>query len=288
MLGAPSDMKARWLFGIAIGLAAVYFSVGAYVLRFRLESVLLPHTSAPASPPAPELQPLGHNGELFVRRYGIPRLGCVLFFPGQHGNLTAYQRDLFPAFAARGIEVLAVAYPGQDGASGIASLTHIQALATEAVSAAGAVCPEHSVVLYGRSLGAMVAAYSAANHRPAGLILEGAAPSLSSAVRRRLSSHWYSLPWMALPVSSLLRQEFSLAKALLATPSTPVVCFQGTADAEAPLGDLQDAPDLGKLRIIVVPGGTHASTYELAKDRIVETVMSMLRHSTRSGGQVHL
>lgn len=270
-------MKVRWLFGIAIGLAAAYFSVGAYVLRFRLESVLLSPTSAPASPPAPELQPLGHSGELFVRRYGVPRLGCVLFFPGQHGNLPAYQRDLFPAFAARGIEVLAVAYPGQDGASGTASLTHFQSLATEAVAAASAVCPEHSVVLYGRSLGAMVAAYSAANHRPAGLILEGAAPSLSSAVRMRLSSHWYSVAWAALPVPSLLRQEFSLAQALSAIPSIPVVLFQGTADTETPPRALQNARGLGKLHIIMVSDGTHTSTYELARDQIVETAVSMLR-----------
>lgn len=276
-LDAPSDMKACWLFHIAIGLAAMYFFAGAYALRFRLDSMLLPHTSAPASPFAPELQPLGHSGELFVRRYGVPRLGCVLFFPGRHGNLPAYQRQLFPAFLAHGIEVLEVAYPGQDGAPGTASLAHMQALTTAAISAAGTVCPEHSLVLYGRSLGAMMAAYSAAHHRPAGLILEGAAPSLSSAVRMRLSVHWYTAPWVVLPVSSLLRKEFSLAQALTAASSTPVVSFQGTADIETPLRSLQSAPGLGTLRIVVVPGGTHSDTYKLARDRIVETAVSMLR-----------
>jgi hypothetical protein len=123
----------------------------------------------------------------------------------------------------------------------------------------------------------MMAAYSAAHHRPAGLILEGAAPSLSSAVRMRLSLHWYTAPWVVLPVSSLLRKEFTLAQALSAAPFTPVMSFQGAADTETPLKSLQSAPGLGTLRIVVVPGGTHSDTYELARDRIVETAASMLR-----------
>jgi len=262
---------------MAAGLAAAYFSLGASMLRFGLESMLLPHTNAPVSPSAPGLLPLGHRGELLVRRYGTPRLGCVLFFPGRHGDLPAYRRDLFPAFVARGIEVLAVAYPEQDGAPGIASLARMQALAMVAIPEADTACPDQPVILYGRSFGAMVAAYSAANHQPAGLILEAAAPSLSSAVRTRLLSHWYSAAWAILPVSSLLRQEFTLAHALSATPSTPVVSFQGTADTQTPLEALRQAPGLGKLHVVAIPGGTHADTYELAKGRIVDAAVSMLR-----------
>jgi len=50
--------------------------------------MLIPHTRAPASPPASELLP-GHHDELLVRRHGMPRLGCVLFFPERHGDLSA-------------------------------------------------------------------------------------------------------------------------------------------------------------------------------------------------------
>lgn len=267
--------KVRWFLGIACGLVALYFGIGACVLHFGLESLLLPRTAARAS--LAPLRALDHGGELWVRRYGKARLGCVMFFPGRHGNLPGYERSLFPAFTARGIAVLAVAYPGQDGAPGAPRLSHLEGIYEHAFPAASMACRGHPVVLYGRSLGAMVASYSAADHRPAGLILEGAAPSLSSAVKAHLASHWYSAPWAALPVPLLLPRDFSLAQALSPGRTTPVVCFQGAADAETPLSALQGEPGLEGLHIVVVPGGTHASTYAVAENRIVEEAVSMLR-----------
>ena len=112
-------------------------------------------------------------------------------------------------------------------------------------------------------------------------ILEGAAPSLSVAVRRRLASHGYSAAWAALPVASLLGHDFALARALSAATPTPGVVFQGSADAETPLEALRAAPGLGRVRIVVVPEGTHSNTYELAKDRIVATAVAMLRQPRR-------
>ena len=276
-LGALGNMKVRWLLGIATGLAAMYFGIGAYVLHFRLESLLLPHTVAPNSPASPTLQSIGQNGKLLVRRYGEARLGCVMFFPGQHGNLQSYENSLFPSFTAQGIAVLAVAYPGQDGALGAADFLSLESLYTQAFSAATAACQGRPVVLYGRSFGAMVASYSAANHQAAGLILESAAPSLSTAVRVRLASHWYSAPLIALPISALLPRKFSLAQALSRIQSTPTVCFQGSADRETPLLSLQNDPSLNGLRIFVVSGGTHADTYVVAESKIVEQAVSMLR-----------
>ena len=271
-------MRTRSLIGAAAVLVAMYFCTGIYLLRFRLELFLLPHTDAPTSPSAPPLQSIDGRADTFlVRRYGEPREGCVLFFPGQHGELRAYETQLFPAFTNRGIAVLAVAYPGQDGAPGAPNLEQIQALGMRTVAAASAVCGERRVVLYGRSLGSMVAAYSAADHQPAGLILEGAAPSLASAIRSRLKAHWYLAPLAALPISTLLAHDFSLEEALSQTRLTQAVDFQGTADSETPLSTLRSAPGLGKLHIIEVPGGTHSTTYRLAEHQIVETAVSMLR-----------
>ena len=256
-----------------------YLGIGACMLHFRLEALLVPRTAATASSTSPRLQTIGRSGELPIRRYGEAHLGCVLFFPGQHGHLPGYERSLFPAFNARGIAVLAVAYPGQDGAPGIADFSSLESLYGQAFPAARAACQDRPVVLVGRSFGAMVASYGAANHRPAGLILEGAALSLSSAIRTRLRSRWYSAPWAVLPISSLLPRDFSLGQALSLAGSTPVVCFQGTADVDTPLSALQNDPALEKLRIVAVRGGTHADTYVMARDRIVEEAVSMLRQA---------
>ena len=261
-------MKARSFLAIAAALTATYFAVGAYVLRFKLEQQLLPHTNSVQSPPAP-----------ILRRYGEPNLGCVLFFPGQHGNLTDYQRDLFPAFTSRGIAVLDVAYPGQDGTSGNPNIDAIQATAQRALDAAHSTCGERKVVVYGRSFGSMVAAYSIINHPQVGLILEAASPSLSSAVQTRLKSRWYLAPLTILPISSLLKHDFSLAQALRGSQPTPTVVFQGTSDAQTPISALQTGTGLEKLHIVAVLNGTHSNTFLLAKDQIVETAVLMLKGS---------
>ena len=256
----------------------MYFSVGIYVLRFRLDSLVLPHTDASTSSFAPILRRIGgRNGSLLIRRYGVPRVGCVLFFPGQHGNIPGYEANLFPAFTAQGIAVLAVAYPGQDGAPGVSNLDQVQALAAQAVTIASDTCGKDRVVVYGRSLGSMVAAFSVKNHSPSGLILEGAAPSLSSAIRSRLASHWYLAPMTILPISKLLAHDFALAEALPRISSTPVVVFQGTEDSETPLSTLRANTRLLRLLIIAVPGATHSTTYRLVERQIVETSVSMLR-----------
>jgi len=49
------------------------------------------------------------------------------------------------------------------------------------------------------------------------------------------------------------------------------------AATQTPLKALRQAPGLGKLHVIAVPGGTHADTYELTRGRIVDAAVSMLR-----------
>lgn len=256
----------------------MYFCAGIYVLRFHLEPLLVPRADAPTLPSIPPLQSIGgHEETLLVRRYGVPRVGCVLFFPGQHGSIPGYDTQLFPAFTGHGIAVLAVAYPGQDGAPGALDLKQMRALGMRTLAAASAICGEHRVIVYGRSLGSMVAAYSVASHQPAGLILEGTTPSLASAIRLRLRVHWYLAPLAALPVSTLLAHDFSLKEALSQTPLKQAVAFQGTADSETPLSALRITPGLEKLRIVEVRGGTHSTTYRLAEHQMVEMAESMLR-----------
>lgn len=272
-------MRIRTLLLTIAALVFLYFVVGAYLLRFALEPLVLPHVPPSAHTTAPLLiRSSGDDGSaMLVRRYGTPTVGCVVFFPGQHGILSKYEKDLFPAFSAQGIAVLAIAYPGQNGAYGTSHLPEILALVTQVIASAQAICPHHRVVLYGRSLGSMVAAYAAARSHPTGLILESAAPSFSSAIRLRLNARWYLAPLALLPVSRLLPHDYSLAEALASTLGVPAVVFQGTADSETPLSVLRAAGVPGNLRLVMVSGGSHSTTYLLARGRIIQMTLSMLR-----------
>lgn len=269
-------MRLRTLFAAGALLVTIYFGIGAYLLRYRLAPFVLPHTETPTA--APALRSLDGRADAFlIRRYGEPREGCVLFFPGQHGELRAYETGLFHAFTERGIAVLAVAYPGQDGAPGAPDLKRLQTRGMQTLAAAKAVCGEHRVVLYGRSLGSGVAAYSAAGQGSAGLMLEATAPSLASVIRMRLKKHWFLAPWAVLPMSTLLAGDYSLNEALAQTQLASVVDYQGMADDETPLSALRAAPGLGKLHVVEVFSGTHSTTYRLAEGQMVETARSMLR-----------
>lgn len=272
-------MRIRALLLMVAAFVLLYFVAGACFLRFGLEPLLVPHATPSVQTSAPLFQRVsGDSGSaMLVRRYGTPRVGCVIFFPGQHGIISSYERNLFPAFSAQGIAVLAIAYPGQNGAPGKTRLSEILTLAARVASFAQAKCPGHRVVLYGRSFGSMVAAYTARRCHPAGLILESAAPSLSSAIRLRLNSRWYLAPLQLLPVSSLLAHDYSLAGALSRVQDVPAVLFQGTADIETPLEAFRSAGLPSNLRIVVVSGGTHANTYVLARNRLIQSALSMLR-----------
>lgn len=258
----------------------LYFMVGACFLRFGLESLVLPSVAPSAhSSSSPPLRISGDDGNtVLIQRYGTPKEGCVVFFPGQHGLISVYEKSLFPAFYNGGIAVFAVAYPGQNGAPGKSRhLSEIMALASQAAASVQASCMGHRVVLYGRSLGSMVAAYAAVRSHPAGLILESTAPSFSSAIRLRLNARWYLAPLALLPVSRLLAHDYSLQEALSSTSDMPALVFQGTADNETPLSALQAGGMPGNLRLIVVSDGVHSSTYLLARDQIVQATLSMLR-----------
>jgi len=272
-------MRIRSLLLTVAAFVFIYFVVGACFLRFALESFVLPHVAPSAHTNAPLfLRINGDDGNaMLVRRYGTPTLGCVVFFPGQHGLISAYEKNLFLAFSAQGIAVLAVAYPGQNGAPGTPHLPEILALAAQVAASAQATCPGHRVVVYGRSLGSMVAAYAAGRSHPTGLILESVAPSFSSAIRLRLNSRWYLAPLALLPVSRLLTHDYSLAEALSSTLDVPAVVFQGSADSETPLSVLRAAGVPGNLQLVVVSGGAHSTTYFLARDRIIQATLSMLR-----------
>jgi len=277
-------VKIRSKLLLLVGAFAVlYFGAAAYICHFEIEQLLFPAVAWAGVHDDQSLhRVVGSNGNaLLMRQYGMPRAGCVVFFPGQHGDIARYQKDLFPAYAANGLAVFALSYPGQDEAPGRTTLKEIQLLSKKALDVVGEACPLFRTVLVGRSLGSMLAAYATQGIRPAGLVLEAAAPSLSSAVLVRLRSHWYLSPLARLPVSKLLPHDYSLAEALTTTSVFPIVVFQGTADEQTPIGLLRSAGAIPPgARLVPVPGGTHSDTYRLVLENYVDVALCMIRSSS--------
>lgn len=266
----------RRLLGIALIASALYVAAGVLILRFAVESALLPSTPNFIGPPPSSVHSVTTEGgsELLIRRYGKPLLGCVVLFPGQHGYAAKYD---VRAYTEAGVEVLLLGYPGQDGASGSASLEELEQLASRAIKSAQESCPEGRTVIVGVSLGSMLAAYAAHNSQIAGLILVSTAPSLSAAIRTRLGSKWYSAPLVVLPVSRILPRDYSLAEALASLPDVSVDIFQGAEDVQTPLSNLEGVRQYpSRIALTIVPGGTHSTTFSRSLKAQIGSIRRML------------
>lgn len=265
-------------------LLALYIGVAVYALMFALDSRLFPPVALGAATTETASFHIADasGNSLLVRRYDAGQTGCVVFFPGQHGGITTYERQLFPHLRNAGLSVFALAYPGQDGAHGEAQLATLQPLIAQAMQIIQQTCPAEKTVLVGRSLGAMLAAYTANTYPAAGLVLESAAPSLSVAVIRSLQAKWYLSPLAALPIAAILPHDYALTEALSDIPNVPLVIFQGMADTQTPITDLYEPNAIpAHIRVIPIQGGTHSDTYRQATGVYVETVLQMLANKQK-------
>ena len=270
-------LSMRKIVSMLLSAVALYFAAAAYGLHFEISRFLFPRTPAlTGNTPEATLSIKSRSGnELLVRRYGQAKVGCVVFFPGQHGATATYN---LANYTTAGLAVFSVAYPGQDGASGHTELSEIEGLVDHAVATVANTCSQNRTVFVGVSLGAMLAAYASHSTKPAGVVLLSAAPSLSSAVRIRLRSHWALAPLSLLPLPTLLTHDYSLVESLGQPPSAQVVIFQGTNDDQTPIRLLY-SPDilLAGVRVIGVSGGTHSTTFVLSQKAQLSTILEMLR-----------
>jgi acetyl esterase/lipase len=277
------DIIVNWKAAVSVlVVAALGFATFACLVRYRLDRLLFPEVpgfSTAAIVATISAEPTT-SSRMLVRAYGTGRLGCVVFFPGQHGGVATYERTLFPLLVAQGVRVFAASYPGQDGAPGRASIAEVNIFASKAVALVTSDCGSKHTLVLGRSLGAMVAAYATGHNPVAGLILVSAAPSLSSAIDAQVRSHWYFYPFRMLHARSLLRRDYSLTQALRSSAVVPVLVFQGAQDQQTSLEPLRSGFPLPRWAcIIAVPGGTHQDTYIVASGAIMAAVKSFLHRS---------
>jgi hypothetical protein len=136
-------------------------------------------------------------------------------------------------------------------------------------------------VFVGRSLGSMLAVYSVSAGRPAGVVIEGVTPSLSSAMQVYLAKKWYLQPLKLLPVKALLQYDYSIAEAFTKMRGVRVVIFQGAEDRTTPLECLKNETSFpSNVRLRLIEGGTHSNTYRIAIDEYVNTVVEMAAEGT--------
>ena len=269
--------RHRILVWLAAGLS-LSFLLGSLSLRFGVEYYTLPSGRLPHDALGRESRVSARGKTLVIRTINQGGTGgCVAIFPGQHGPSSEHEAALVPELTKRGVELDLIGYPGQTKDDEQASLQEIAALSRKALQEISVRCKPQKLVVLGRSFGAMAATYAARGLRPAGLLLEGASPRLSTSIRNRLRSRIFLRPLLWLPVEHLLVEDYTLARAIPEVGARQVRIFQGTADEATPIEDLRAPEALPEgVELISVVGGTHSNAFAVALPQYVDTILQML------------
>jgi len=216
---------------VAVGYAVML--VGMYAFQSRL--IFFPNTPSRAVGPGPDSIGLAFETVEILTDDGIrleawyvpargPR-GTVLFFHGNAGNIS-HRLDSLKVFNQLDLSTLIFDYRGYGGSEGKASEAGIYSDAEAAwhhlTEDRGT--PAAEIVLFGRSLGAAVAASVAGRHRPGALIIESGFVSVPD-----MAAELY--PW--LPARRLARIGFPTGD-FLQSASCPVLVVHSRDDEIIP------------------------------------------------------
>jgi hypothetical protein len=254
-----------------MGLACVvsYFLTPVLILVFLLDRWALSPSRAEATHEQWRHVVATNEGRgVALRRYSNGLEGkCVIFFPGQHGGMARYERDLLPLIRVDGIALYTISYPGQDGAPGRGSLNHLSqdVELTLRFLADDGLCTMGQSLFVGRSLGASIAVLEAAKFRPKGVLVEGVSPNLATAIRAWMRRHIATWAWQSLPIRVLVPMTGDLEPAVSRWQGPPMIVFQGNDDKVAPF-DAAKALMFNRpgVRFEAVPSGNHEDTFLIA------------------------
>jgi acetyl esterase/lipase len=221
--------------------------------------------------------PVAADRSTLIRQYGGAR-NCVIFFPGQHGGISTYERILFPAIRQAGAAIYALSYPGQDGAQGRSHRATILKDVAVAIAAIGreTSCQPNNAVFVGRSLGASVAVYAAQDTQPKGILLDGVGLTLTDAIHAAIERHTLMRPWVLLPLTRVVQDE-SLVPVIRSLKAIPIVIFQGTNDQVTPFMETQARlAHEDNVRFFAVNGAAHNNAYMLAQDAYTKQLADLM------------
>jgi len=151
--------------------------------------------------------------------------GTLLFFHGNAGNIS-HRLDSLKIFHDLGLSTFIVDYRGYGSSQGSLSEqgTYLDAEAAWNYLTGTRNIAARQIVVFGRSLGAAIAAYIAAEQKPGGLILESAFTSVPDMAARM---------YPVFPVRLLSRFHYNTEKFLLSV-SSPVLIIHSPDDEIIP------------------------------------------------------
>ncbi|WP_213949468.1 alpha/beta hydrolase [Luteibacter sp. dw_328] len=259
-------LRLAW---IGFACLVAYFLTPVLILVFMLDQwVLSPSRSEATHEQWRHVVTTNQGRGVALRRYSNGLDGkCAIFFPGQHGGMARYERDLLPLIRVDGVALYTISYPGQDGAPGQGSLKHLSEDVERTLRflADDGLCTMAQSLFVGRSLGASIAVVEAAKLRPKGVLVEGVSPDLATAIRAWMRRHIATWAWQSLPIRALVPMAGELEPAVSRWQGPPMIVFQGTDDKVAPF-DAANAIMLNRpgVRFEAVPGGNHEDTFLIA------------------------
>ncbi len=219
---------------IVLIVAAAYLALAAFMFFTQHRMIYFPDvpTRALVNTPADvglHYEDVNLHTEDGVRLHGwwVPASGdaALLFFHGNAGNIS-HRLESILNFHRLGLAVLIIDYRGYGASEGQPSEegTYRDAAAAWNHLLAARGIPPERIVVFGRSLGAAIAAWLAARERPAALIVESAFTSVPE-----LGQEVY--PW--LPVRWLARIRYPTLEYVEAVTS-PVLVVHSVDDEIAP------------------------------------------------------
>ncbi len=176
------------------------------------------------------------------------RRGIVLYFHGNKQNIERYAK-FADHFIKHGYEVWMEDYPGYGKSTGLITEDKLYDQALQLGKMALKVCGPDSIIIYGKSFGTGIAAYTATTFKPGQLILE---------------TPYYSIPDLfssfafIYPASAMSSYKIPTYK-FLQDVEAPVAIFQGTNDGITRFSRAEKLKKYFKLgdRFITINKGTH-------------------------------
>lgn len=174
--------------------------------------------------------------------------GIILYFHGNAGDLSRWGK-IASFFAKKEYDVIVMDYRSYGKSTGklseAALLKDTQLFYDFTLDN----YKEEDIIVYGRSLGAAMAAYVASNNKPAKLVLETPFYNLLEVAKKRFP---------ILPIKWLLKYKFESNK-FISKIKCPVTIFHGTEDAVVPYESGKKLFGLvsSKKEFVTVEGGGH-------------------------------
>ena len=211
-------------------------------------------------------------------------LGTILFLHGNAENISTHIMSVH-WLPVRGFNVFLFDYRGYGASEGKPSVEGVQEDANAAMRTLLArpdVDPDR-IVVFGQSLGGAIAIYNVA-HSPyrrdiRALAVESAFASYRDIVREKLADFWLTWP-LQYPLSWLISDRYSPAKAVADISPIPLLIIQGDSDPIVPVGDGKHLFELARepKQLWIVPGGGHIEAFlkQGYRDRFVAWLKRVL------------